>query len=254
MIEIQSLCAGYGNHRILHSFSALLKNKRLIAVIGPNGSGKSTLLKALTGILVPTDGHVLVDSLPLSQLSPAESAKRIAYLPQGRTPPEMTVSQLVLHGRFAHLRYPRVYTQEDKDAAQKAMEEMGLLAYAETPLSALSGGMRQNAYVAMTLAQGSPHILLDEPTTYLDVGNRLQLMRKLQTLAHDGKCIVAVLHDLTLAMRFADEIIVMQNGNLIAQDTPEQIYRQGVIDTTFEICLQRISLQNGYAYYLGGTE
>lgn len=250
MIEIQALHAGYGKKEVLRGLNATLSDGRLIAVIGPNGSGKSTLLKSIVGILPTASGSILVDGIPTASLSPKESAQRIAYLQQINATPDMTVAQLVLHGRFAHLDYPRRYRESDRKIAAEAMEQMGISAHADTPLASLSGGMRQNAYLAMALAQSTPHILLDEPTTYLDIGNRLSLMRTLRMLADSGKCVVAVLHDLTLAMDFADELLLLQDGICVANGTPQALYEADVIRTAFGATLRRAPTPDGGYYFL----
>ena len=130
------------------------------------------------------------------------------------------------------------------------MEHMGISDFASTPMAMLSGGMRQNVYLAMALAQETDYILLDEPTTYLDIKNRFQIMDILRTLANNGKGIVAVLHDLELALQYADELAVMQNGMIVAKDTPEAICRSKILDLTFQISLQQIQTESGNAHYV----
>ena len=160
----------------------------------------------------------------------------------------MTVEQMVLHGRFAHLSFPRVYTEEDRAAARQAMEQMGIAEWADRELGTLSGGMRQNVYLAMALAQNSDYILLDEPTTYLDIANRLQLINTLRRLAKEGKGIVAVLHDLPLAMSFAHEIAVMREGRLLTQASPDALFASGLVDEVFGAKLMRIENGESYGY------
>ena len=163
----------------------------------------------------------------------------------------MTVEQLVLHGRFAHLHYPRVYSARDRAIAGEAMERMGLTELRRTPLSSLSGGVRQKAYLAMALAQRADYLLLDEPTTYLDISHRLGLMRDLRALAEEGRGVVTVLHDLSLAMDWADRIAVLQEGRLVACDTPDAILAEGVLTRVFGVTVGRYPTASGYAYYFG---
>ena len=177
-------------------------------------------------------------------------AQRVAYMSQGRNVPDMTVGQLVLHGRFAHLNYPRVYSEKDKQIATLAMRQSGVDHLAGKMMGTLSGGMRQNAYIAMTLAQDTDYILADEPTTYLDVYNQLQLMKTLKKLANDGKGIIVVMHDIALAMQYSDKIVVMKDGKFTESGTPENIFNSGIVNDAFGVELKRIKTDNGFVYYM----
>ncbi len=235
MIELQDLCAGYGKRQILHGISLSIHSGELLSVIGPNGSGKSTLLKAIVGILPPEAGTVLLDSARANALSRTEVARKIAYLAQGKSTPDMTAEQMVLHGRFPHLHYPRRYSARDREIAAAAMEQTGISAFADRPMASLSGGMRQNAYIAMALAQDADYILLDEPTTYLDIAHQLELMKMLRRLADGGKGVAAVLHDLPLAFTFSDRVAVLADGGIAACDTPAALCESGVVKKIFGV-------------------
>ena len=250
LIELRNLCAGYGKRRILNEISTVFTRGKLTAVVGPNGSGKTTLLKAACAILPAESGEILADGANILRMKSKDRAKKIAYLAQGRAVPDMIAEQTVLHGRFAHLPYPYIYTQKDKEIAARAMERMCVSDFADMPMSTLSGGMRQNVYLAMALAQETDCIFLDEPTTYLDIANRFQLMDTLRALANEGKCVVAVLHDLELALQFADEIAVMQNGTIVTKDTPVRICQSKILETVFHISLQQIQTENGSTHYI----
>ena len=249
MIELQALSLGYGNRRVLHVSHAAFHTGKLIAVVGKNGCGKSTLLKTIAGILPPIEGEIRVDALPLSQKTRKQRAQSIAYLSQSTSLREQTVGELVLQGRFPHLSYPHVYTQADRAIADTAMERMGILALAERDLCTLSGGMQQHARIAMALAQSTHHILLDEPTTYFDVDNRFRLMGTLQSLAREGKCVLTVLHDVTLALEYADEIAVLDSGELVAYGSPDAIFDSGILERIFDVCLSRVPSSDGYTYF-----
>ena len=246
MLECRALTAGYGNTEVLHGITASLERGRLISVIGPNGCGKSTLFKAMAGILGYVGGECLLDGILLGECGITETAKHIAYLAQGRSVPDMTVGETVLHGRFAHLHFPRRYGARDREIARAAMERMGISEYADKPLSSLSGGMRQCAYLAMALTQQTDYILLDEPTTYLDIANRLSLMRQLRMLAGEGHGIAAVMHDLPLALSCSDEIWVMRNGKIVMTETPAEIVKSGIIEALFGVS---VGLADGGYYY-----
>lgn len=248
MIDLQNVTAGYGKHTVLHNMSATLEAGKLTAIIGPNGCGKSTLLKAILQILPCLNGGILLDRIPLHTMNRHEIARRIAYLTQGHSIPDMTVAELVLMGRFPHLPYPRRYTRRDHAIAEAAMAQMELSALAEKHLSILSGGMRQNAYIAMALAQDTDYILLDEPTTYLDISHQLALMKTLRSLADSGKGIVTVMHDLPMAFDFADEILVMREGRMILQGSPETISASPLIEETFGVTVQRNKASGRYFY------
>ena len=246
MIELHAITAGYGNNEVLHGITASMEAGKLISIIGPNGCGKSTLLKTTVGILRPTGGEILLDGKGISTLAADERAKHIAYLVQGRATPDMTVGELVLHGRFAHLHFPRRYSARDREIARLAMERMEISALAQHPLSSLSGGMRQCAYLAMALTQETDYILLDEPTTYLDIANRLSLMRQLRILAGEGRGIAAVMHDLPLALSCSDEIWVMQDGRIAMIGTPGETVESGMIEALFGVS---VCQTNGDYYY-----
>lgn len=237
MLEVKNIYAGYGKTQVLHGFSAGFEKGKLTSIIGTNGCGKSTLLKTVLGIVKHTDGDIIIDGKSTATLSRIDTAKRVAYLSQGKNVPDMTVSQLVLHGRFPHLKYPRKYTSLDKDIAHNAMVQMGIAHLADTPVYALSGGMRQNTYIAMALAQGTEYILLDEPTTYLDISNQLSLIKLLRSLADNGKGIITVMHDLPLALNFSDKIIVVSDGTAVMEGTPAQVFQSHIIEERFGISL-----------------
>ena len=248
MLEVKKVCAGYGKNQVLTDASLKFEKGKISAVIGPNGCGKSTLLKTASGILMPFSGQVIVDGRLMTEMSRQQVSRKIAYLSQGKNVPDMTVSQMVLHGRFPYLNYPRRYTREDKDIAFSAMESMGIEKNAERPLSSLSGGMQQSAYIAMALCQNTEYILMDEPTAYLDISNSLKLLEMLTELARSGKGIAVVLHDLTLALEFADEIVVMQGGKTLLSSSSEGVYNSGIINDVFGVNLRRIKEDNSVAY------
>lgn len=239
MLEIKNVTAGYGKQPVLSGVSATFEKGRLTSIIGVNGCGKSTLLKVMLGILPLMDGAVEIDGAELSALKRNEIAQRVAYLSQGKNTPDMTVMQMVLHGRFPYLGYPRRYTSRDREIAFAAMERMGISDLAEKPLYSLSGGMRQNAYIAMALAQDTEYILLDEPTTYLDIAHQLELMQILRELANSGKGIVAVMHDLPLAFDFSDTLAVINKGTLSIQATPSEISESRVVEDIFGVKIRR---------------
>lgn len=242
MVEIKHLSAGYGEKTILHDVSITFRAGTVTAVVGPNGCGKSTLLKTIAGLLPPTSGEILVEE---------PRAQHIAYLPQSRRLPEMTASRLVLHGRFPWLGWPRRYRAEDYAIAQKAMERLGVAEFADTPLSELSGGTRQKCYLAMALAQDTPTILLDEPTSFLDIAHQLRLMELCRELAAEGRALVLVLHDLPLALQYADRVAVLDGGRLLSLGKPEEIMSTDILHTTFGVRIFQVETPIGTQYVCG---
>jgi len=249
MLETKSLCAGYPNKRVLQQMNISIPSGKLTVILGPNGCGKSTLLKVLCGILPMESGEVILDGENVQTVSRKTLAQKVAYLAQSRQIPDITVKRLVLHGRFPYLGYPRRYRKEDYACATRAMEEMGIADLADTPLQNLSGGQRQKVYIAMALAQNTPVILLDEPTTYLDISHQLQMMQHARYLAQQGKTVVMIIHDLPHAFQTADYMILMKDGAVAAEGTPEEIYAAGIVDSIFGIKLGRAYTENGWCYY-----
>lgn len=248
MIEVKELYVSYGKERVINNVSLTAPYGKVISIIGTNGSGKTTLLKAIAGILPCERGAVYIDGCNILRMKRKEVAVKIAYLPQGRSIPQMTVEQLVLHGRFPYLSYPRRYSGKDIEAAEKAIKKCGVDEYRYKPLSVLSGGMRQKAYISMALAQDTGCILLDEPVTYLDINTQIALMKDLRSLAEDGKGIISVMHDLPLAFSFSDLIVILHQGKIIACDTPKKLYRADVIKKVFGVEVELS--ENSKSYHL----
>lgn len=246
VIELRDLSAGYSGRRVLSGVSVKLSRGEIVSIVGRNGAGKSTLIKTIAGILPSIGGNVSFDGKSISEYKRRNIAKKVAYLSQGKNTPDMTVEQMVLHGRFPYLDYPRRYSAHDKKIAAEAMTAMGISELRERELSSLSGGMKQNAYIAMALAQSADYILLDEPTTYLDIANRLSLMKTLRGLAKSGKGIAVVMHDLPLAFSFSDKVAVIDSGTLACIDTPENICASGTVEKIFNVPL---ACSEGQYYY-----
>ena len=177
-----------------------------------------------------------------------EFARHVALLPQSRSTPEITVGALVLHGRFPYLGYPRRYTAKDRQKARRAMEQVGVAELEHESVARLSGGQRQKVYLAMAVAQDTPVLLLDEPTTYLDIAHQLELTSLARVLAREGKAVVMVLHDLNLALNCADEVVVMEQGEVRQVGTPEEVYRSGVLEQVFRVKVRAVETEKGKQY------
>jgi iron complex transport system ATP-binding protein len=234
---------------LLRDISLTFHPGKVLTLLGPNGSGKSTLLRTVMGLQPKSSGQILVDGVSTKEISPRQLAQKVAYLPQSRSVPNITARRMVLHGRFPYLSYPRRYRPEDYAAVKRALAWADAEDIADSPMQSLSGGQRQKIYLAMALAQDTETILMDEPTTYLDVRHQLEVMDVARRLAEQGKAAVLVIHDLCLSMRGADEIAVLENGCIRMQGTPNEVYESGILDEVFDIRLRRFETERGNQYY-----
>ena len=248
MLEIRNFSAGYEGKPVLQDISLSIPRGAVTVIVGPNGCGKSTLLKALAGIL-PATGSAALDGRELGDLDRRELAKVVAFLPQNRPTPEITVQNLVLHGRFPYLSYPRRYRKADYQAAEAALERMGVGNLSDRMVPTLSGGQRQKVYIAMALAQDTDVVLMDEPNTFLDIAHQLQLMEQAKALAGEGKAVVLVLHDLPLALSVADSLAVLLEGRCLCQGDPEAVFQSGNLNVAFGVEIRRIYTEDGWKYY-----
>ena len=240
MLKFTDLCAGYDGVRKLHRVNAEIPEGRLTAIIGPNGCGKSTLIKCAAGILKPSGGTILLSGRPICRIGEKERARCVAYMPQSRIVPDISVGQLVAHGRYPHLKWGHNLSAADREIIEGALRRTGLTEYVRRSVGQLSGGERQRAYIAMMLAQQTPVMLLDEPTTYLDLSAQFALMELFRSLCREGRSAVAVLHDLALALEYADNVLLMHEGAVAARGTPEEVYNSGKIQDVFDIEILRL--------------
>jgi len=247
MLELKNASAGYPGRAVLEGVTLAVKPGRVLALLGPNGCGKSTLLRTMAGLLPPLGGEVLLDGR--RDYSPRQAAQRVAYLPQSRTAPNITVRRLVLHGRFPYLSYPRRYGREDYEAVDRALAAADALDLADRPLPELSGGQRQKAYLAMALAQETEAILMDEPTTFLDIRHQLEVLALVRRLAEEGRGVVLALHDLCLALTAADDVAVLGEGRLLALGGPEAVYQSKVLERVMGVRLDRSEGPGGRRYF-----
>ncbi|MCD8370835.1 MAG: ABC transporter ATP-binding protein [Clostridiales bacterium] len=235
MIELCHVSAGYGGRKILYDINAEFEVGKLTAVIGPNGCGKSTLLKTIAGIRKPMSGEIRFRERPRTAFSDREWAQQVAYLPQSRNIPEITAERMVLHGRFPYLSYPRRYRREDREKVRDALQKAGAEHLAGEMVGNLSGGQRQKVYIAMALAQDTGAVLMDEPTTYLDINNQMEIMELMKALADSGKCVIAVLHDLDAVLQYADHVVLMHAGSIVADGDPMEVCQSPSMETAFGV-------------------
>ncbi len=249
MIEFQNIYARYGKREILHGVNLSVPAGQVTTLIGSNGSGKSTLLRALLGLVPKSGGDILYDGVSMEGMSAAEVARKIAYLPQGKNMPDISAGRMALHGRFPYLHYPRKYREQDFIIAQEAMRQMGILELAHKQMAELSGGMRQKVYIAMALTQQAPVIVMDEPTTYLDIGEQLKFARMVKQLAQSGKTVLLVLHDILLAFRISHRIAAMQYGKILQCGTSEEMLASNIADRLYGVSVKAVWTDAGLQYY-----
>lgn len=234
-LSTKNLHLSYGSKAIIEDLSVDLRSGGVISLIGPNGSGKSTLLKSLARLLPPQKGSVLLDGKDIQKLPTKQVAQKLAILPQSPTAPEgLTVEELVWFGRHPHQKLLSGRSKEDQELVQWAIAQTGMTIFAKTPLENLSGGQRQRAWIAMSLAQGTPLLLLDEPTTYLDLSHQLEVLQLVGRLNRDqSKTILMVLHDLNQAIRYSTQIVVVKDGKVHSQGDPAQIMTHQLLHEVF---------------------
>jgi iron complex transport system ATP-binding protein len=231
------LVLGYGGKPVIEGLSLQIAHGKITVLVGANASGKSTLLRALGRLLRPGAGEVLLDGKAIASLSTREVARRLAILPQGPVAPEaLTVRQLVAQGRYAHQRLLRRWSAEDEVALENALQATDIRDLAGRPVDELSGGQRQRAWIAMALAQETELLLLDEPTTYLDLAHQVSVLELIAQLnIRDGRTIVMVLHDLNQAARYADQIVALREGAIVAAGPAAQIITEANVRTVFDV-------------------
>ncbi|MBW6425016.1 ABC transporter ATP-binding protein [Rhizobium sp. XQZ8] len=236
-LSSKDLSLGYATTKILEHVDIAIPDGKITAMIGANGSGKSTLLKTLGRILQPIDGTVLLDGRAIAGLPSRDIARTLALLPQSPVSPDgLTVRQLCRFGRHPHKGMLTRTTRHDEEIVEQALAATGLSDLTERPLDRLSGGQRQRAWIAMALAQETPILLLDEPTTYLDIAHQLEVLNLLRDLNRtQGRTIVMVVHDLNHAAQYADHIVAVANGGIHAAGRPVDLLTPDLIRTVFDV-------------------
>ncbi len=237
MIELRNVTIGYGPTAVSRGLDLKIPDGSVSMIVGPNGCGKSTALRALSRLLRPSEGQVILDGADIRNLRSKELATRLGLLAQhSRVPDGMRVAELVARGRHPHQGALRRWTREDQAAVADAMAITEVAQLSGTPVDRLSGGQRQRAWIAMVLAQQTPLLLLDEPTTFLDLAHQLDVLELCRTLAEQrGRTVVAVIHDLSQAVRYATHLIAMREGEIVASGPPAEIVTTELVREVFGV-------------------
>ncbi|MFJ6695108.1 ABC transporter ATP-binding protein [Streptomyces sp. NPDC091272] len=235
-LTVEALTAGYPGHPVVDAVDLTVPSGRVVAIVGPNGCGKSTLLRAVARLHKPESGSVRAGDADVWQLTQRKAAHRIALLAQSPQAPEaVTVAGLVRYGRHPHQGLFRQWSREDETAVRAALEATGTTALAERRLDQLSGGQRQRCWLAMVLAQETPIVLLDEPTSALDLGHAVEVLSLVREVAAAGRTVVMVLHDLASAARYADTVVAMNEGRVVAQGPAREVVTAALVKELYGI-------------------
>ncbi|MFF7451454.1 MULTISPECIES: ATP-binding cassette domain-containing protein [unclassified Streptomyces] len=233
-LTARDVAVGYGGRTVIDGLDVVIPPGVITTIIGPNGCGKSTLLRTLSRLLKPARGAVLLDGDDIARLRTRDVAKKLGLLPQAPVAPEgLTVADLVARGRHPHQSWLRQWSSDDADVVGRALAMTGVADLADRRVDELSGGQRQRVWISMTLAQGTDLLLLDEPTTYLDLAHALDVLDLVDDLHESGCTVVMVLHDLNLAARYSDNLVVMKEGTVLAQGHPREVVTAELLREAF---------------------
>jgi iron complex transport system ATP-binding protein len=238
-LEARRVTLAYDSNVVARDLTVSIPPGGFTAIVGPNACGKSTLLRALVRMLKPKSGSIVLDGAEISSMPTRQVARRLGLLPQSSIAPDgITVADLVARGRHPYQRLLRQWSREDERAVSEAMAQTGVEDLADRPVDELSGGQRQRVWLAMALAQSTPLLLLDEPTTFLDIAHQVEVLDLCAQLHREGRTLVAVLHDLNSACRYATHLIAMREGAVIAEGTPAEVVTAELVEEVFGLnCL-----------------
>ncbi|KAF1072191.1 MAG: putative siderophore transport system ATP-binding protein YusV [Pseudomonas citronellolis] len=254
-LEARQLGMGYGSRKIIEGLDLRLPPGQVTAIVGPNGCGKSTLLAGLARLQKPSAGAVLLNGKAIGSLPSREVAQQLALLPQDASAPDgLTVAELIRFGRQPHQGLLRQWSAEDARVVAAALRAADLEDLAERPLDSMSGGQRQRAWIAMAIAQDTPLLLLDEPTSALDLGHQIEVFELIRELSAAGKTVVMVVHDLSSACRYADHLVAMRDGRIVAEGAPAQIVTPELVQTLYGVhCTLLRDPHSGTPVIVGAT-
>lgn len=236
-VRVENIYVNYGEKKVIEGINFEVEDGEIVSIIGPNGSGKSTLLKTMSRCLRPIKGKVYLDNEEIYRINTKKVAKKLAILPQVKmAPSDIKVEELVSYGRYPHLDFGQRLKHDDKEIINWAIEETDLQKFRNRYVSTLSGGERQRAWIAMSLAQKPKILLLDEPTTFLDISYQLEILELIKELNKTlNITVIMVLHDLNQAARYSDKLFVLKDGKLLKIGSPRSIISKSLLRDVFEI-------------------
>ena len=231
----EGVTVGYGGDPVVHDLTLDIPDGRVTTIVGPNGCGKSTLLRTMARLLKPSDGRVRLDGVPVHDVPTRDVSRRLALLPQSPIAPDgLLVRDLVGRGRHPHQRWFQQWSHTDEEVVEQALRMTDTWDLRDRAIDQLSGGQRQRAWVAMTLAQDTDLVLLDEPTTFLDLAHQVEVLDLVSKLNRErGRTVAMVLHDLNLAARYSDTVVVMRSGRIVTQGSPTEVFTVAMLEEVF---------------------
>jgi iron complex transport system ATP-binding protein len=234
-LSARGITVGYGGEPVVHDLTVEIPDRQVTTIVGPNGCGKSTLLRTLARLLPPSSGQVVLDGAPITSMGTRDIATRLSLLPQSPIAPEgLLVRDLVGRGRHPHQRWFAQWSRQDEEVVEAALAMTDTSDLRNRPLDQLSGGQRQRAWIAMTLAQDTDLMLLDEPTTYLDLAHQVEVLELVCRLNRErARTVAMVLHDLNLAARYSDLVVVMHEGRIVTQGPPTEVFTTEMLSDVF---------------------
>jgi ABC-type cobalamin/Fe3+-siderophores transport system ATPase subunit len=251
MIRLKNIISGYSGTEIIKNIDISFEKGSITSIIGKNGCGKTTLLKTASWLLKPFSGNIMLDGESIYNIPDKKLAKKISFLPQIRIAPNISVYNLVMHGRFPYLGFPRIPHDEDRAIVENALEKLGLKKYRNKNVKELSGGERQKVYLAMVLAQDTDYIFLDEPTTYLDINHQLEILDIIKELRSMGRAVIMAIHDLNSALTCCDKVCLLDKGEIVISDTAEAVYNSREIERVFRVKCDEIYIEEkGQSQYV----
>ena len=249
MIKIENLSCGYGKQNVIHNIDACIEEHKITVILGPNGCGKTTLLKAIAGLIDIKQGQISIKDKLINSYKRNDMAKLVSFMPQIRHVPVMKVEDLLMCARYPYLGMNKIPQKADYEAVSQAMNITGILEYKDRGLKTLSGGERQKVYFAFMLAQQTDIMVLDEPTTYLDIEKQFEILDMIKLMSHK-KTVVMVLHDICHGLKYADNVIIMNEGRVLDCGTPQEILSNGILEKIYNIKIHKLTIDGCEQYVI----